>query len=377
MGRRHQESGAASLFAVIFSTLLLTILTAGFIKLMISDQQRATNNSLSQGAYDAALTGVEDAKRVIRAAQQGNASAANALSNYADNCNIIYKSGVVAGSTSGETVVRSDVLGAGKLFDQAYTCVKIHMDTPDFIYKSRKDESQVIPLRAKSDFNKIVLEWYRRDDEDNLDQKDATNPSVSGEALPKEGAAWGSNTPSLLRAQLINPGEVFDIGRLDSTGATAFLKPWVTGVSPAVASELDVASRSRATDGEAHNNGVDQAVCDKKFAFSTAYSCKATLLVGGVSRSASQNAFLRINTLYKGASVRVSLMKDDTIVKFDGVQPAVEATGRASNLFRRVEARLKIGDDFAYPENAVELINSLCKDFSVADNKYLSGSCKP
>ena len=62
---------------------------------------------------------------------------------------------------------------------------------------------------------------------------------------------------------------------------------------------------------------------------------------------------------------------------FDGVQPAVDSTGRASNLFRRVEARLQIGDDFAYPDNAIELLNSLCKDFSVTDSGHSYGECKP
>ena len=55
---KRKESGAASLFAVIFSAMLLTILAAGFVKLMLKDQQQAINNDLSQSAYDAALAGV-------------------------------------------------------------------------------------------------------------------------------------------------------------------------------------------------------------------------------------------------------------------------------------------------------------------------------
>ncbi len=61
-----RQRGAVSIFAVVFSALLLTILTVGFIRLMVSAQQRAINNDLSQSAYDAALAGVEDAKRAVR-----------------------------------------------------------------------------------------------------------------------------------------------------------------------------------------------------------------------------------------------------------------------------------------------------------------------
>lgn len=88
---------------------------------------------------------------------------------------------------------------------------------------------------------------------------------------------------------------------------------------------------------------------------------------------------MRLVSIYKGGSIKVSLQKSDgTTVNFDGVQPIVDSTGRASNLFRRVEARLQIGDDFAYPDNAVELKNSLCKDFSISGSGAAAvGRCKP
>ena len=43
--------------------MLLTIVTIGFIKLMIMDQRQSSNSDMSQSAYDAALAGAEDAKR--------------------------------------------------------------------------------------------------------------------------------------------------------------------------------------------------------------------------------------------------------------------------------------------------------------------------
>lgn len=366
---RYTQQGAASLFAVIFSMLLLTVLTVGFIKLMITDQQRATNNDLSQSAYDAALAGVEDAKRVVRASQEG-VLPADFLPEKGDKCNVIAQSGVVANSSNEETLVRSGT--AGETFEQAYTCVKIQMNTPDFLYKAVKDKSQVIPLKATGDFDTVVLEWYKRDDEDNANDADATDPP---ELLPKENE-WGANAPSLLRAQLINPGQAFDLAALDNTGATTFLKPKVLN-NPTVATELDVSSRRRATDGQAHDNTTDMTFCAREFTFSDTYACQATLKVGTITQAASANAFLRLNSLYKGASVKVTLKNATGIVNFDGVQPAVDSTGRANNLFRRVEARLQIGDDFAYPDNAVELINSLCKDFSIADDSILPGQCRP
>ena len=380
MGRDMRQSGAVSLFAVIFGAMLLTIVTIGFMRLMIMDQRQSSNNDLSQSAYDAALAGVEDAKRVVRAAQTGNIQAVGVL-NGPINCNMVAASGVVGGSISGDTIIQTGT-GAGKRFDQAYTCVKITMKSQDFIYKSIEDKSQLIPLRATSSFNKISIEWYRRDDESNLGSANAVNTEISTTGELPARNSWHSNTPQLMRVQLINPGPTFNLSTLDTTGVTSFFRPNVLRSDVAGQDGTAVSSktsdRPRATDGNEHNNGTNIVSCSKTFKFSGEYSCKAVIDVDEIA-AGSETAFLRLTSIYKGGSVKVSLQKTDgTIVNFDGVQPIVDSTGRASNLFRRVEARLQIGDDFAYPENAIELKNSLCKDFSVSGSgSAVAGRCKP
>jgi hypothetical protein len=380
MGKYVRQSGAVSLFAVIFGAMLLTIVTIGFMRLMLMDQRQASDNDLSQSAYDAALAGIEDAKRVVRAAQTGNMQAAGVLSGPI-NCNMIAASGVAGGSASGETVIQTGS-GAGKKFDQAYTCVKIAMQSQDFIYKAIEDKSQLISLRAVSSFNKIIIEWYRRDDESNLNAANAVNTEISttGELPTKD--KWNSNTPPLVRAQVISPGSTFNLATLDTTGVTSFLRPNVLRSDVVSQSGTVVSGKSsdrpRATDGNEHNNGTNIISCSKTFRFSGEYSCKAVIDVDEVP-AGSESVFLRLVSIYKGGSIKVSLQKSDgTTVNFDGVQPIVDSTGRASNLFRRVEARLQIGDDFAYPDNAVELKNSLCKDFSISGSGAAAvGRCKP
>lgn len=368
----RQQAGSVSIFSVIFASLLLTVVTVSFIKLMVTDQQQATTNDLSQSAYDAALAGVEDAKRVIRACQKGKSTACDALAKPHD-CKVVYRSQAVANSSPEETRVVSNSSN-GQRYDQAYTCINITMDTSDYLYKSVVDRSQIVLLRSKQEFDTIQIEWFSRDD---TAMSQATNPTTDGNtsSLPPK-ANLHIGAPPLLRAQIITPGTSFRLDELDATGrsVTAFLRPYIVTAST-LTTELDLSHQARATSDGEYDNSVSPVACHADFPHQ-GYACHAKLKVQPVSAANSKHALLRLTPLYRGGSVRVSLHKGGVPVTLDGVQPSVDATGRAANVFRRVDARLQIGSDFPYPEYAVEVMKSLCKDFSVTDSQAIPGSCQ-
>ena len=143
--RHEKQRGAVSLFVVIFAALLMTVVTVGFVQLMLKDQQQATSSDLSQSAYDSAQAGVEDAKRLLvldqsckagLAAPSVNCTAiANALipvpGTSETTCDTLSKAGLV-GSTNDETIIQQSTGDNAAKLDQAYTCVKIAVNTDNY-----------------------------------------------------------------------------------------------------------------------------------------------------------------------------------------------------------------------------------------------------
>ena len=368
-----RETGAVSLFVVIFAALLMSVVTVGFIQLMLKDQQQATANDLSQSAYDSAQAGVEDAKRLLLAAQPCGASpsgnCAKMLSAISSqNCDTLPKSGLV-NATGGETLIQQTSGDAA--LDQAYTCVKIMTQTPDYQGSLAQNESNIVPLKAAGSFDTITINWFSRDDLSAGTTK-IDFPSTGGVTLPPVGATWGNTVPPLLRAQLIQTGANFSLSDFDTTTAsnksdnsTLFLYPSKAGASTAVPTDFTFDTR--------HATSVPMAPqpvkCVANLGVAQLYACSVSVKLQAPvdGNTAQRGAYLRLSSLYNAAHYSVQLANGPTPVLFDGVQPAVDSTGRANSLFRRVSARIELKGVMAYPEAAVDLAGGLCKNFLVTD----------
>lgn len=367
---RPRESGAAAIFIVIFASLLMIVVTLSFIKLMLSDQSQATTNDLSQSAYNSALSGVEDGKRLLLLQQSCDGAtpppfatckaAKDAIA--AGACSTIFD-GLGAGAANESTV------GAAAL-DQAYTCVKITADTLSYEKLLPMGQSQVIPLKSVSDFDTVVLSWFSKDD---MSSGAVVNfPSVGATTPLPPANGWPINAPPIVRAQFIQTGDSFKLADLDAAGNanSVFLYPLK---NVGLTTLPDISTNTRRVAPPAGPAGVK---CTDTFA--SKYACSITInyspAAGGF---ASRNAFLRLNALYSDAHYSVQLFKGAVPVAFNGVQPVIDVTGRANNMFRRVLARVELSGSFVYPEAAVDMKNDLCKNFSVTDTSYTANTCDP
>ena len=382
VNNRISQRGAVSLFVVVFTTLLITVITISFVRIMIRDQDQASTADLSQSAYDSAQAGVEDAKRAILRYQSlcttGTAdecAKATAALNSSE-CNASLDG--IAVVQNNEVQVQQNIGDAA--LNQAYTCVKVALKTDDYVGVMQSDNTKVIPLKSTSSFNRIKIEWYSNDDLQTSSKGKVTlQPTTGGLPLLAQ-SAWSPNRPSLLRMQLMQVGSQFTLDSFDNTNAgksnanTLFLYPSsIVGNTEKTLTALDIRKTQTAA------NGPQAVTCNNDIS-GGGYACSVEVLLPDPIGGGTRDAYLQLSAFYNKTNYRVSLSTDGiTASQFDGVQPSIDSTGRANDLFRRVRSRVETVDA-VYPSAAVDITGDFCKDFIVTDvdSDYSSNvNCKP
>lgn len=392
MKTRHNERvGAVSLFIVIFTALLMTIITVSFVRIMLQDQKQATATDLSQSAYDSAQAGVEDAKRALLA--------------YQNTCNLYginspecqdYKDMISSDKCNDAVSMLSDVKGHMKKssdkisevtvqsggedasLKQAYTCLKITLNTPDYLGKLDKDHSKLIPLIGTGTFDTVKIDWFSYSDvAGSKGVVDLQSPSSI--PLPLL-STWPASRPSIMRSQFIQFADSFKLSDFDTNGGdahTLFLYPVGQTGFAVDSSSLSVNSIEAIADNRMTPTRNPNPVKCSGSLLSTneIYACTAIIKLADpviyYNPDSSRTLYLNLSSIYNKANYRVSLYNSETQtpVHFSAVQPQIDSTGRANTLYRRVATRVELTDiNFPYPEAAVNITGNFCKDFSVTDN---------
>ena len=392
----RSDSGAVSLFIVIFSALLMTIITVAFVRIMIQTQQQATTTDLSKSALDSAYAGVEDAKRAIvqyKTQCAGDNATTTACVHLVDafsaqQCNTLQAAGI-SGKPDDKEVQIEQSQNDEKL-EQAYTCVKVQLNTQDYLGDISSGSSRLIHLKSDSPFTQVTVEWYSQQDLQEGLGSGTSNDKVNlytdaqiPPPLPKI-SDWPQSRPALLRLQLLQFGKTFNLSDFNKNdnanrdNASLFLYPSSFGATTASFSD-DTRQSSTSDDLKLVN-------CDPTFSTTGgvgAYACKMTITVPnpvGASDNSNRDAYLRVDELYNtSTNFRVTMQNGTDPVTFSAVQPAVDSTGRANDLFRRVSSRIDLeGSSVPNIEAAVDVTGSLCKTFLVTDDAadYNSGICQ-
>ena len=374
--KRYKQPGGVSLFVVIFAMLLFTIITVGFIRLMVQNQAQASATNLSEGANDAAQTGVEDGKRAIVAyLKQGcETSSSTACTAFNDpatgagvNCQTAITSMLGAGMFNNGEVKVENASG----MNEAYTCVKVLMNTPDYVGQLKSaGDSVVVPLLSDTPFDTVKINWYK-----STDTGAGTTTTVPAALFPLR-ADWSSSlhAPPILESQLMQVPN----GRFNMPSDTQNDLKAPSGDAEAMLLYPSTAPQGAATLTDNALGNPTAVHCDAANLKTGGYACSATFRVpapvgGGVS---NRYALMRLSSYYAGAHFQVELANGCTpeapgcpAVNFKGVEPSIDSTGRAGDILSRVITRVVLlSPNYEYPNAAVSTEGQFCKTFSITDN---------
>lgn len=386
-----QERGAVSIFIVIFTALLVTVVTTSFVQIMLQNQQQAGDNDLSQSAYDSAMAGVEDAKRALVRLKKCQKTTPmtpdcsrleSALTNIdaQTNCEILGHEDVNVAEFDEPGHEREVRVGTEDL-NQAYTCVTVDVETPAYqgeLYPN--DQADVIPLlpaepATTAEIQAVRISWYTNAVQDDGASSDLPANATLATMAPSSGTLpipgnWPDAAPPLIRAQLIqfNKGSV-DLSRLDGEGSRTRL------LYPSVNPHGTIAIDNFANDvrGVGPKNPT-VGNCKPNFPYS-GYACSVEVALPAMPAGETREAYLHIAGIYlknRGTHYKVEMLSSLGVngrLDFDNVQPVVDSTGRASDLFRRVKASVNVteaGPEDKYPDAALS-VGNICKEFFITN----------
>ena len=422
--RKKFKEGAASFYIVAISTLILVIVAASFAAVIISEVTRTSNDDLAQSAYDAALAGVEDAKLAFYSYQSclENGSPIDASGLSCDEIKTWVESGnrdgqdpcdmvsVILGrkneNDNGEVVVQE--YNVNNNMQQAYTCVKLS-DAADYkTTLTAENPTKIMRAHFKDgdaakSVQSVVVSW----------QRDTNVSQTKYSGLGKDGI-FGAETPlppvislGLVQTASTFTLDSFDMTKVDRTNrGTLYLVPTGSEIDQSgkdnkyeIAWDEATGANSIGEDGFLKSN--DKTVKNLPYVVRCAdggeYACTATIaLPEPVGGDRNNDTFMFVLSMpYADAStdVRLQFCSDaggcyevgkevvdgkeksvTTEVSLDKVQIVIDSTGRANDLYRRVETRLEPADKaYPFPLYAIEVLG---KDNGSLIDKNISPTCE-
>jgi Tfp pilus assembly protein PilX len=387
---KSDERGFVSLFTVVFFMLLITIITVGFLRIMAAEQRQALDNDLTASAEAAAKSGVEDAKRAILkynsldSSDPLKAQLLTALTS--SNCNALFSNASIRTALN---LDNSGSINSQPGLNEYYTCLSVNLNTPDYIGKASTGKSEFIPLVPENGnkYEQVMVSWHLASQTVGDDGDGQPTNYAPGVLLPPVTGAssWSSQGyPAYLRVELYGyPNGNFNRGKMDVLSRSVFLVPNASSNAAAVDSATPINMGTVDPRGFEQSKinlvGVKCNGTPPNLPLGT-YGCQARLELDGGQPSTSNNYYLRITPLYGSTHFRVQMLSTSppgTVVNFSGVEPVVDSTGRASDVFRRIQSRIRLDNLSNLPEYSAESANTICKTMQVSDGSYYQGNVCP
>jgi hypothetical protein len=389
--------------------MLFAAIAVSFTFVVISASRQALNDSLQSSAKNAAESGVEDAKRLIVYCYNKRSGNSYTTPDAQQLCpNVIGKLSTQLEGMGCDEILEpmkgkgiSDVeqednnrgyrvkVGNNSSNknenNEYYQCLKIATKTDNYQgVVNNLGKSVIVPLRVVTEKNQaavitsLKIEWHR-----NVTGNDGDDPAkmngAMGTGLPPTGTwnSGNSNRPAVLRVERVGvPKKVggFTLNELADSDTALTLRPSLKGNSSynLGAYKPQYPPLPLGRDGIAPNNQysgkvpIVEAKCKDN---NGDYACET--IFDKESLYTDKIYYLRINAIYRSTHFKITAYQGKDKLYFDGVQPLVDVTGRSSDSFSRIQARLKPSFDKNadstnwWPEYVIDTNGKVCKDIEV------------
>jgi len=420
LNKIRTRKGAASFYIVAFSTLILVVMAISFAMVIISEISRTSNDDLSQSAYDSAMAGVEDAKVAYanyrRCVELGFSATQPTGNGNTPTCGEImwwmekehancYMTGHILGrlnkNEDDEVKLGGQIVSRGSketTTNQAYTCVKINADLYDY-RATLSDERKVQTFRLASgtgltnDVSRVRISWYSvRSDIPTKYSNFSYNKVVFPELAANTIAIPPTIEVKILQTAVNWRMSDFDIVENGNTDrATLYFVPTSSSSSATTTKpenyigiyngSINLVSSSQVAKTNDHfvRNVPFLTYCDPRT--TNEFYCTAEIeLPGVIGGQRSNETFMMSVTLpyqQPNTDFSVELICDsgsscgsvypagdgrsDSVARITNSQISIDSTGRANDLYRRVEVRMETGDmnyGAPYPHYALQILGN-------------------
>jgi hypothetical protein len=349
-----EQAGFASLVIAMVLVLVLGLMTVGFAQLMNKEQQSALNKHLSDQAYYAAETGINDASKAVNAGFGSDGVGKQDCVPFPDSY-----ANPAAAAIKGAA---SNKIGSDPGI--TYSCLLIDPTPTELDYGNIGQlESKYLTLQgvdqadatAIKPIKDIVISWEDPNGSHNF-------ATVGGINRPfPESTAWGGKT-SVLRVDMtpLDNGQI-DRNYLIRNTYTAFLYPKLAGAEvDANTSSVPTALATDIFDGHTDLNrgGILDADCH---ADNKPRDC--VIKVTGVGHA---TMLLTLRSVYHSSTVTITAYGyDGKKLGIKNAQTVIDVTGKAQDVLRRVQARISSKNGYNLSPYGLEVGSNLCKQLQL------------
>lgn len=424
------KKGAASFYIVAFSTLILLVVATSFAAIIISEITRTSNDDLSQSAYDSAMAGVEDAKLAYYNYQNCKASVGAAPD---ASCNDIIS--LIESPTAGEECqMVGNILGrtteiqeykevntgtVSNNMQQEYTCAMIKTQTPAIesnlnainsmrVYnlKFADVEGGLTGKEIANQITQIKVSWFSDKNLSDEGNKTSFKNFASNQVIFKSIVDGGRAVPPTIALAVVQTTGTFnlsDFERVEGNNTDrgmVYLVPTNGVKNPTTGSNFKTAGENNIIGSDALAQSNNKQATNLPYTVdcssgitSGSYVCSATVNIPRPVGSGDRNP----NTFMVAVSLPYGTPSTDFALEFlcgnavcatddgtgnaiddthqailDEVQIVIDSTGRANDLYRRVEVRLEeqSGSSFLSIMGPLELLGGGTGSTKVLEKNY-------